>query len=73
MFVAKYNSAGQALWAYGVGGNKTTGGMDGAVVGQAYVACDSLSNVYATGSYFNCDMLFPGTTLKEMDGFDIYS
>ena len=48
VFLVKYTSSGQVVWATAIRGTSTTGGVDDA--GYA-LAIDSANNVYVTGSY----------------------
>ena len=66
IFIAKYNAAGLALWAYGAGGNG-----DERAKG---VATDSAGNAYICG-FYEGTINFPGTpgvTLVSVGGDDIF-
>lgn len=72
MFVAKLNSVGQVIWAHNVSGNKSWGQQTGGAIWWGYVACNDAGDVYITGSYLDCDMIFPTVTLKSTGSSNIY-
>ena len=71
MFIAKYDSNGNAIWAKSVSG-ENNGGHAGGAIWRGYVVADNAGDVYITGSYLDCDMLFPGTTLSSTGSSNVY-
>jgi len=64
MFITKYNSEGDVLWAKGTGG----GNFDYA----NSVATDDAGNVYQTGYFYSSSVTFGSTTLANAGGSDIF-
>jgi hypothetical protein len=64
IFIAKYDSTGNALWA------KNDGGTD---YDYAYgVAADAWGNAYVTGKFKSSSIIFDSTTVTNAGGFDIF-
>jgi hypothetical protein len=64
IFLAKYNAAGNVVWAIRAGGN----GDD-----KAYsVAVDASGNIYLAGSFLSSTLIFGSTTLMNMGYEDIF-
>jgi hypothetical protein len=67
IFIAKYSTDGNGLWAksVGVGGNNVYYG--------SFVSSDSSSNVYIIGTFFSPSITFGSTTLANADNSGDYS
>lgn len=64
IFIAKYNTAGNVIWAKPAGGD-----------GNDYVqgiATDALGNVYITGTYLSLSMIFGQDTLTNPGNYKMY-
>lgn len=71
-FIAKYDSSGKAMWANRAGG-KNSSSSTGATLNFSITETDSKGNVYVTGDYYNCDMLFDnGFTLNNIGDIDVF-
>jgi len=64
IFVAKYNAAGNVVWANNFGGADYDVARD--------VATDAEGNVYVTGSYRSDSITFGTTTLTQAGGGDMF-
>ena len=65
MYIAKFNSSGNLVWAKNYGGSGFEHGLG--------ISVDKLGNSYATGSYVNTDSLdFAGSVIVNTGGQDIY-
>lgn len=62
IFVAKYNSTGQPVWAVRAGGEDTEW--------EVFISTDAQDNVYLTGEYYSIDVTVVNVpvTLEEGDG-----
>ncbi len=63
IFVAKYDSSGQLLWARQAGGTNADAGLG--------IAVDSQGNCFVTG-YFSNAAEFDGQTLKTTGSYDVF-
>jgi hypothetical protein len=64
IFIAKYNTVGNVLWAKAAGGS-----------GNDYVqgiAIDAVGNIFITGSYFSPSMIFGQDTLTNPGSYKMY-
>ena len=64
MYVVKYDTAGNVVWAVRAGGT-----------GDEYansIAVDAIGNVYVAGSYNSSSLVFGSTVLTNAGGFDIF-
>lgn len=66
MFVAKYDSAGNAQWAKSAGGHLNSTGSGGDI-SYGWLAIDSRGNSYVTGWYGHCSMKFTDNLLLPYD------
>jgi len=64
VFLTKYDSSGNVLWAKSVGGNNNSAGY--------YVATDPLDNAYLTGYYYSSSITFGLYTLFNTGGYDAF-
>jgi hypothetical protein len=64
MFVAKYDSSGNIIWAKSIGGT-------GAESGNG-ISTDVNGNSYVTGSYTSSSITFGATTLTNSGGYDYF-
>ena len=64
VFVAKYDSLGNALWAVSAQGNNNDNGNS--------ISVDSLGNIYVTGFFSSSNVNFNGTNISSMGGDDIF-
>ncbi|MBI4647808.1 MAG: T9SS type A sorting domain-containing protein, partial [Bacteroidia bacterium] len=62
IFIAKYNSSGNVLWAKSAGGSSIDFSND--------IASDDVGNVYITGSFSSPDMIFGNDTLININTSD---
>jgi hypothetical protein len=65
IFIVKYDSSGNVLWARGVGGNS----------GQYYgysISADPFGSVYVTGSWIGSSLIFGTDTLNNVGSGDIF-
>ncbi len=60
IFVAKYNTNGNALWAHHYGGNNNAN--DNVPTG---LTCDASNNIYISGWFSSATLTFPTTTLTN--------
>ena len=69
IFIAKYNSSGNLIWAKRAGGNSDDDGSGG-------IAVDNSGNVFVTGNFFGSAVFAPGeanqTTLISAGGYDFF-
>jgi hypothetical protein len=65
VIVAKYDPAGNVLWARQFGGNGLDGGTG--------IALNKAGNIYITGSYTSTNLVFGATTLTNVDNLLINS
>ena len=63
LFVVKYDSDGQVVWARSIGGGGEEGGWS--------IAVDASGNVYVTGFFESSTLTIGGTTLRNAGGKDI--
>jgi len=64
IFLAKYDSSGNVLWAKSAGGTSSDIGT--------YVAADSSGNVYLTGDYLSSTITFASCTLSNAGSDDAF-
>jgi len=64
VFIVKYDSSGNVLWAKSAGGNSDDAGFS--------IATDALANVYFTGYYGSPTITFGSYTLNNVGGEDIF-
>jgi hypothetical protein len=64
IFIAKYDSSGNIVWAKSFGGANDEGGFG--------ISSDSVGNIYATGYFSSPSITFGSTTLTNVGGNDIF-
>lgn len=64
IFIAKYDSAGNYIWAKTAGGTKDDSG-EGIIV-------DKNNNVYVTGAFYSDTAIFNDTSIISAGGYDIF-
>ncbi len=64
VFLAKYDSAGNVLWAKRTGGTGTEEASS--------VSTDNFNNVYVTGNFGSASFIFNNDTLLNPGGFDMF-
>ncbi len=64
IFLVKYDSSGNVLWAKGVGGNSVERG--------SCITVDINENLYITGYFQSSTLIFDSYTLNNTGNFDIY-
>ncbi len=63
LFIAKYDSSGQALWGRAIGGNKSDFGQS--------IAVDKRGNIFLTGTFFSDSLSFGSQTLYTQGRGDL--
>jgi hypothetical protein len=66
VFVAKYNSSGNVIWA------KSAGGISGTNDGGSSISIDAIGNVYVAGVFQSPTITFGTITLTKTNGFDLF-
>jgi hypothetical protein len=64
IFLAKYDDAGNALWAKSFGGSDSEQG--------SCISTDGNGNVIMTGYYYSTEISFATTTLKKTESYDVF-
>ncbi|MFA4851901.1 MAG: SBBP repeat-containing protein [Bacteroidales bacterium] len=64
IFIAKYDSNGNVIWA------KSVGGVN--IDGVSSITSDMNGNIFVTGAFFSDFITFGGTTLSNVGGADVF-